>query len=262
MLRDAGWVWEGIGLDPGVEPSIFGVGEGAAYFGLARACYLFHPNTELALGKLSHLAEVVCDITKWTFLEVPQPEGGAAFKSHLDGRPERVLAEAQQVARLAGRFPHLTGAILDDMSALINHQAYTPERHQQVYAALKQGRPDLRLWAVVYSHELAADYWRPYLPGIDVVNLWVWDSGHLPALVEHLERCRAALPGKPVVVGVYLRDYGHQMPVPLPRLQAQFAAITQLLEQGLIEGFSILGACLIDRHPEQAAWIRDYLAGR
>ena len=33
-LRDVGWVWEGQGIDPQVPPSIYGLGQGARYFGL------------------------------------------------------------------------------------------------------------------------------------------------------------------------------------------------------------------------------------
>ncbi len=43
-FRDVGWVWEGQGIDPKVPPSIYGLGQGARYFGLSRANYLFHPN--------------------------------------------------------------------------------------------------------------------------------------------------------------------------------------------------------------------------
>ena len=39
-MADVGWIWEGQGFDPGVYPSIFGVGEGAEYFGLRKVCYI------------------------------------------------------------------------------------------------------------------------------------------------------------------------------------------------------------------------------
>src|SRR4030065_280954 len=45
-FRDLGWVWEGQGIDPKVPPSIYGLGQGARYFGLSRVNYLFHPNDE------------------------------------------------------------------------------------------------------------------------------------------------------------------------------------------------------------------------
>ena len=81
-MADAGWVWEGQGLDPGVHPSIFGVGEGAGFFGLSRALFLFHPTTPLALHKLSHLDEVVCDVSKWGFTDT---EGGGSDSVNITG---------------------------------------------------------------------------------------------------------------------------------------------------------------------------------
>ena len=66
-MADVGWVWEGQGLDPGVHPSIFGIGDGAEFFGVRKVHFLFHDTTALALGRLAHLEEVVPDISKWRF---------------------------------------------------------------------------------------------------------------------------------------------------------------------------------------------------
>lgn len=46
-LSEAGWCWDGQGFNGGVNPSIFGAGEGTKWFGLRRSAYMFHPNTEL-----------------------------------------------------------------------------------------------------------------------------------------------------------------------------------------------------------------------
>src|SRR5512136_825555 len=62
-FRDAGWVWEGQGIDPKVPPSIYGLGQGARYFGLSRANFLFHPNDVYALELLKDYDEVTCDIS-------------------------------------------------------------------------------------------------------------------------------------------------------------------------------------------------------
>jgi hypothetical protein len=113
---------------------------------------------------------------------------------------------------------------------------------------------------VVYSHELNADYWRPYLPGVDVANLWVWEAKNLVHLDEYVGKCREVFPGKPVVLGCYLRDYPTRSPVPLEAMEFQFNRIVDYLTEGKINGFSILAACLIDQHPEQAEWVRDFLA--
>ena len=44
-MAETGWVWEGLAFDPGVQPTIYGVGEGTKYFGLDKANFIFHPNT-------------------------------------------------------------------------------------------------------------------------------------------------------------------------------------------------------------------------
>jgi len=57
-FRDIGWVWEGQGIDPKVPPSIYGLGQGAHYFGLSRVNFLFHPNDVYALRLLQDYDEV------------------------------------------------------------------------------------------------------------------------------------------------------------------------------------------------------------
>jgi len=258
-LRDVGWVWEGSAMDPGVTVTIYGAGEAAPYFGLSRGVFIFHENTALAMRKLAHLEEVVCDISKWVLEEVKVDEDKIAFRHTQDVRPERVLAEARQVTALAREFPHVTGAFIDDTSNLVRH-GYSPADHARVYAALQEAGRPLRLWAVVYTHELDEGRWDAYLPGIDVINLWVWNSNDLAGLGRWLERARDQMPGKEFNVGVYIRDYPNLQPVPLERMRAQMEAITGWLEQGLISGFSILGGCLIDQHPEQAEFLREFIA--
>lgn len=260
MLRDFGWVWEGIAFDPGVEPSIYGAGEGACYFGLKRACFMFHRNNEVAMQKLRDLEEVVCDITKWEHREVHDESGRAAFQNYLRGDPALTAAEAENVSRLSRQFPNITGAIIDDLGGLMKNNGYTPDRLAEIRAALKRHNERLTLWAVVYAHELDPQFWGPYLPHLDLANLWVWQSKDLVNLDDYVARCRAIFPGKPLILGCYIRDYTLRAPVPLELMEFQFNRIAQYLAQGKINGFSLLAACLIDQHPSQAEWIRSFLA--
>jgi hypothetical protein len=254
-LSDAGWVWEGQGLDPGVDPSIFGVGEGCEYFGLTRACFMFHPNTELAMRKLAHLDEVVCDIAKWRFRRTD--DGGVAH--WVDAAPASVRREAALVSRLSCDFPNVTGAIHDDMRGLIKRESWAPEQYAEVYEALHSRNPALKLWAVVYTHELEPGEWTGYEPFMDVVNLWVWEARNLPHLDRYIARCRGLFPGKPLNLGCYLRDYPTVAPVPMDLLRLQWETLLRHLEAGTVDGFSILATVLIDGHQEQANWVRDFI---
>ena len=43
-------------------------------------------------------------------------------------------------------------------------------------------------------------------------------------------------------------------------LKHQWERIPRYLDCGLIDGYSILAAVLIDGHQEQATWVRDFIA--
>lgn len=255
-MKDIGWVWEGQGIDPGVPPSIYGVGEGAPYFGLTRADFLFHPNEEHALRKMARLDEVVCDISKWkwrwTAEGAPQPWVDASIAS--------VCAEAGNVSRLSLKFPNITGAIHDDMKGLVQREGITPGQYVEIYNALKSANPRLRLWSVVYTHELTPADWDGFQPFMDIVNLWVWNAKDLPKLDDDLERCRQLFPGKPIIMGCYLRDYTTAAPVPMDLLKLQWEKVLRYLNEGKIIGYAILAAVLIDGHRQQADWVRDFIA--
>lgn len=256
-LKDVGWVWEGQGFDPGVPPSIFGVGEGCAYFGLSRAVYIFHPNDDLGLRKLSHLDEVTCDISKWKSFETQNP---FAVYQRPDARPETIRAEAAKVSELSCRYPNITGGFHDDMLGLARSEHLTPGQYAAIYEALHSANPGLKLWTVVYTHELDAPEWPAFAPFIDIVNLWIWSAKDIPNQDEYIERCRRRFPGKPINMGCYLRDYGAVAPVPMDMLRLQWEGVRRNLESGRIDGYSILGTVLIDGQQEQAEWVRDFIA--
>lgn len=254
-LADVGWVWEGQGLDPGVHPSIFGVGEGAEYFGLRRVHFMFHPVTELAMKKLSWLDEVVCDISKWGFRD--SEKGGS--DSYVDARLETVCTEAERVSRLSRHYPNVTGALFDDMKGLMEREGMDGEAVAAMGFALRMYNAALRLWAVVYSHELEDPIWEKCRAHVEVANLWVWNHLDLVNLDEYIDRTRALFPGKPIVLGCYLRDYPSHAPMPMESLQPQWTTLVKALGDGRVDGYAILGTVLIDGQQRQAAWLRDFI---
>jgi len=257
-FRELGWCWEGQGLDPGVDPSILGVGDGCRFFGLTRANYMFHPNTEFAMQHMSWLDEITCDIAKWIYVDTER--GGTDHR--VDARPERVKAEAELVSQLSLKYPNITGAFHDDMLGLVRREGITPQQYAEIYAAVKSANPKLKLWVVVYTHELSAPEWADFAPYMDVVNLWIWKSEDIPTQDEEIMRCRKLFPDKPIIMGAYLRDYTLRAPVPLERVQRQWESIARNIEAGRLAGYSILSANLIDGHLEQALWIRDFIAAQ
>lgn len=258
-LADAGWCWDG---QSSYVPSlsIFGAGEGTKWFGLRRCCYMFHPNTALAMEKLSDMEEVVCEISKWECVNVEFPgrKGAPAVQHRHDGRIERKCREAEIVSQLSLKHPNLTGAIDDDLYGKIKTEHITADQYAGVRRALQSANPRLKHWAVVYSHELKEN-WKGFIDLIDVVNLWVWASKDLVNLQQYVDQCRGLFPAKPINLGCYLRDYTLKAGVPMDRLKFQWEFVHKALASGTVQGYSILAGCLIEMHPEQARWVRDFI---
>ena len=258
-LRDRGWLWEGQGVYFGVPPSIYGLGQGADYFGLARVNYMFHPNDEHALGLLARFDEVTCDISKWEFATAQDK----SVRCVANGDPAVVRAEAEKVARLAKqkRFANVTGAFDDDLMGLMKRHGFGPDEFGEIRAAIRRINPSLKLWSVVYTHEFGEpDFWRAMAPHVDVISLWVWESKDLVHLNEYVDQCRRLFPEKPIVMGVYLRDYHVAAPVPVDLVRAHMQRIADLIDRDWLAGYSIIASVLIDGHRAQADAVRDFIA--
>ena len=99
-------------------------------------------------------------------------------------------------------------------------------------------------------------------PHIDVVTLWIWKSEDIGRMREYVEECRKLFPNKPIVMGVYLRDYTKVAPIPVARVLSQMEGVSDLIDEGQLAGYSILGAVLIDGHRPQADAVRDFIAAK
>jgi hypothetical protein len=243
-----------------VYPSIFGAGDGAEFFGLRRAHFMFHPNNDLAMTKLAKLDEVRCDISKWKFRNCG--EGNRGAECYNDSSLESVCAEAENVSKLSLKYRNISGGYFDDMKGLMEQRGHKLEHCVAVTHALKRHNPQLKLECVVYAHELdKAEFWKPLAPLMDVVSFWIWKYQDLDKLDEHLAKCRDVFPDKPISMGCYLRDYTTAAPVPMPALKHQFGVIEKALGDKRIVAYDILAAVLIDGHYEQAEWVRDWIKG-
>ena len=92
------------------------------------------------------------------------------------------------------------------------------------------------------------------------MTLWIWESQHIGGMHEYVDQCRELFPDKPIVMGVYLRDYTKVAPIPVDRVLSQMQGIADLLGKGKLAGYSILAAVLIDGHRAQADAVRDFIS--
>ena len=251
-LRDGVWTWGYViqGPLPGKVPFISDSGrppfDGSSSCSLeAAAKYLGTPNVLVLNDNWSQPGFLDCL---------------AGCKRVLLAIGDRSAGAAAQASRLSKQYPNIAGVIIDDF--LQAKPLVTVEQLKGVYTSLKSQNPALKLYVVRYTRENQQDI-VPYLPYIDVINLWVWAAKteewtKMDAQVEAITK----LTQKPIIIGLYLHDYGGTgKPVAMDILQTQLVKSAELLRKGKTEGFIILQSGWLDHetHRPQVQWTKQYL---
>jgi hypothetical protein len=174
-------------------------------------------------------------------------------------------SERAHVLELAARHPNIAGLMLDDFfgseqAAQGQEPAALPaDRLRELRDHLTVGGRQLRLWAVLYEHQLEKPL-TPYLELLDLVSFWTWDSNQLPGLEANLERLEQVTGPCGRVLGCYLWDYGKKKPMPLDLMRHQCETGLRWLRQGRLEAMILLASCVCDLELEAVEWTRDWIA--
>ena len=202
-------------------------------------------------GRAKELAEPVARMNGRLFYEVcwSQMTGHAS-----DYEKDIIAAKA-----LAAEFPSLEGVLLDDLtSQQIAGRGMSVEELQKVCDSFHVGPKRIPVWGVVYTMNLDHPGLAEYLKPLDGINLWTWDAKDLPALEENLARCEQLAPGKPIILGIYLYDYGAGRPMPLDLLQRQCDQALTWLKQNRIADIVFL---TITPEPKALSFARSWISG-
>lgn len=269
-LRDAVWSWGYIihGKIPGQVPFVFEGESGcsletaAEYFGIPNVV-LMNGTTET--GKWGE---------GWTEEDLQRLKGCKRVLCVLHLRDPRGAAKAAaNISALSKKYPNVFGAMIDDFFPI--ETKLPVETLKDAYTALKSQNPALKLYVVRYTHSKDEEL-IPYLPYFDVASLWVWRADKniwRAGIDERIERFKQAT-RKPLVIGLYLHDFGAPppdktprtrynwtKPVPMDILEAQFVKTAELLRQGKIEGIIVPQNGWLDHesHRAQIQWTKQYL---
>ena len=179
-------------------------------------------------------------------------------------QPETNAECAEKLSRLSLKYPNIKGGMMDDMTAQLDD--VTPEKVEQIATVnkhLKMHNPALELYGVVYCHELGKKNFSQIHPLLDGVNLWFWYQEELLEIERYVDLCRENFPGKKILMGLFLHDYGTADAGALPELLLhQLSHARAFLAEGKINGLVILGDREIMKWPEQAAAVKGFLAGK
>jgi len=252
MVRDLLWVWG--------NPEMAEAGEHTlATFAQAgpaeRARLLGVPNVVMAGRGLPNddqeaetLTRQVADCRRLVWEVTPDGEG--------DGPPFVYRDRMAQIRRLVDRYPQIEGILLDDMSTGKIDRGFQPEHIRHIRELLPGKYRSVKVWGVVYTMSLEREGMHDFIRELDVINLWTWHAQDVVDLEKNVAHCERLFPEKPIVLGLYLYDYGGGRRFPLDLLEKQCHTALQLAQAGRIKGLVFL---TIDNDPEAVTWVADWI---
>ncbi len=183
------------------------------------------------------------------------PDGG------LDGdgnRPFVYTKRLAQVRRLVDRYPQFEGVLIDDMSTLAIDKGFKPEHIRDIRQALDGKYAAVKVWGVLYTMNFNRPEIDKYIEELDGIQLWTWHAKDLVNLEENVAHCERKYPGKPIVLGLYLYNYGIDTGRPMPRklLEQQCETALRLAHAGRVQGIVFL---TINDDPEAVQWTADWI---
>jgi hypothetical protein len=235
-IRDLMWVWglAGVGTDGPHTSATFAQASPAE-----RSRLINVPSIIMAGNGLPRNDE---DAVEWTseVAHAPRLIWEIATDREEGGPPFVYDVTVARVRRLAAAHPQIEGVLLDDMSSLGIDHGFKPAHIRSVRELLADTHEQVKVWGVVYTMNLDREAIADYIRELDVISLWVWHAKDIPQIADTVALLRNRFPDKPIVLGLYLYDYGGGQRMPLELLEQQCATALRLAHAGDIEGMVFL----------------------
>ena len=240
------WVWGGPTPYWGGSMADDTLVRGARYFNAENIVYVYGPTNDKMMQLHSGFKRMLCQVNSQC--RTPGAQGSMSDESN-----------AEELSRLSLKYPNIVGAMCDDVATYFRRQVL-PEAFEARYKALKKYNDKLKMYGVVYVHELAQKDFSLIHPYLDTVNLWFWHMDEILDYDRNILLCQERFPGKPIIQGIFLHEYGISDAGTLPQLLVyQLDKAREYMTRGIVEGVIILGDREIKKWPESSAAVRNYL---
>ncbi|MFH0797485.1 MAG: hypothetical protein V2A65_10630 [Candidatus Omnitrophota bacterium] len=263
-MRERFWLW---GQDAGSHHGAAGnatwklpgtnrmdPAEGAAYFGIKNMCRVVmcgkpEPPFDNESAKLVSMDQVV-----WSAI------GDSGSTRNNDNE-----SDLDEVLRQAGKFPNITGAVLDDFFVARRTPGASYGRHSVESIAKMRDRlhrfpkRPLDLWVVWYKRQLGFEI-DDYLNLFDVITYWNMRAcSEYAQIDDDIARVVRRTPGKRRLAGCYMWNYGEGKPLTIKEIQDQCEKYHTWIKKGYIEGIVFVSNCIADLGLEAVEWTRNWI---
>ena len=252
-VRDALWVW---GTPELTKPGEHTAASFAQASPAQRARILDVPNVLMAGAGLPHDRQLatlwnadVAGLSRvvWEILSDGHEEHQPPFEF------TRRIAD---LAHSVKQNPRIEAVLLDDMTSVAATKGFKPEHLKAIKSLLSAQQLPLKLWGVLYTMNFSQPTTDPLVRELDVINLWHWHAKDTLRMAENVAECEKRYPGKPIVLGLYLHDYGGGQPIPLDVHQKQCETALRLLHEKRVAGIVFLS---IDNDEPIVKWTADWI---
>lgn len=222
--------------------------EGNVFFGIPNCCRVRISGHPAPSYDQESLAMDTLNQVVWSLL-------GAA------GEQAKPWGDLDEVIRQAKMFPNITGGLFDDFISPARLALYTPDKIRAIKKRLCKGAGrSLDLWVVLYELNLdGGEALRTYLDASDVVTFWSWFGDALGNCAENPAHIATLAPGKRLMAGCYLWDYGNKRALSKARMVRQFEIYLDSLLRGAIDGIIVCSNCIADIGIENVDWMRYWI---
>ncbi len=173
-----------------------------------------------------------------------------------ENRPFVYRETMARIKRLANTHPQIEGVLLDDMSTVGIDHGFKPEHIRQIRELLGDKHARVTIWGAVYTMSFDRPGINDYIKELDGIVLAIWHAKDVVRLDKHVDHCRRLFPNKPIVLCLYLYDYGENRRMPRELLARQCATALELTQAGRVQGIIFL---TIDNDPEAVTWAADWI---
>lgn len=178
--------------------------------------------------------------------------------------------ERDEVLALAAKMPNIAGIFLDDFFHFTRGDgkktaageapaSLTVEELRRLRDRLTIDGRRLDLGVTLYTNQLD-ERMKPHLDLCDVVSLWTWEAAELARLEENFATLQTMMPGKRVLLGLYMWDFGKKKAMPMDMMKKQCDLAMKWLRQGRIEGMIFLATNNCGLKIEAVDWARAWIA--
>ncbi|MBQ3115875.1 MAG: hypothetical protein IJC07_02485 [Clostridia bacterium] len=176
--------------------------------------------------------------------------------------PVTEWGDVDEVIRQSKMYDNVIGGIFDDFFNVPERiKYYLPPRLKAIKERMCKGAgKELEMWVVLYEFMLdLVPNLESYLNEFDVITFWTWRGYAIPNIKQNIDRIRKMAPGKRIMAGCYMWNYGERCALTIEQMQEQCDTYLELIKEGIIDGIIVCSNCIADLGIKEVEWMRNWI---